>query len=78
MPSLLGAPSPGSRVPQAVSQRLDTLQSRPVSVNTGALSADVLDIELTSGRVVRAELDRREHASRRRRDVVRVTSSVSR
>lgn len=60
VPSLLGAPSPGSRVPQVVSQRLDTLQSRPVSVNTGALSADVLEIELTAGRVVRAELDRRD------------------
>lgn len=60
VPSLLGAPSPGTRVPQIVSQRLDTLQSRAVSVNRGALAAELLEIELTSGRVVRAELDRRE------------------
>jgi Metallo-peptidase family M12/Bacterial Ig domain len=60
VPSLLGAASAGARVPLQVTQRLDTLQSRPVSVNAAALDANVLDIELTSGRVVRAELDRRE------------------
>ncbi len=60
VPSLLGAPSPGARVPQVVTERVDTLQARPVSVNTGALAADVIDIELTSGRVVRARVERRE------------------
>jgi Metallo-peptidase family M12B Reprolysin-like/Bacterial Ig domain len=60
VPSLLGAASPGARVPLPVVQRLDTLQARPVSVNAAALSAPAIDIELTSGRVVRAELDRRE------------------
>ncbi len=60
VPALLGAPFPGARVPQDVVQRPDTLQSRAVSVNTTALAADVLDIELVSGRVVRAEIDRRE------------------
>ncbi len=60
VPSLLGAPSPGAQVPQVVTERVDTLQARPVSVNTGALAADVIDIELTSGRVVRARVERRE------------------
>lgn len=60
VPSLLGAPAPGARVPPSVALRVDTLQSRPVSVNAGALASDTLDIELTSGRVVRARLDRRE------------------
>ncbi len=60
VPALLGAASAGARVPLQVTQRLDTLQARPVSVNAAALAASVLDIELTSGRVVRAELDRRE------------------
>lgn len=60
VPSLFGAAASGARVPLQVTQRLDTLQSRPVSVNAAALTANVLDIELTSGRVVRAELDRRE------------------
>jgi Metallo-peptidase family M12B Reprolysin-like/Bacterial Ig domain len=60
VPSLLGAASAGARVPLQVTQRLDTLQARPVNVNAAALDANILDIELTSGRVVRAELDRRE------------------
>ncbi len=60
VPSLLGAASPGARVPLVVTQRVDTLQARPVSVNTGALSADVIEIELTSGRIVRARVDRRD------------------
>lgn len=60
VPSLLGAASTGARVPLQVTQRLDTLQARPVTVNASALAASTLDIELTSGRVVRAELDRRE------------------
>lgn len=60
VPSLLGVASAGARVPLQVTQRLDTLQARPVSVNTAALAASTLDIELTSGRIVRAELDRRE------------------
>ena len=60
VPSLLGAASAGARVPLQVTQRLDTLQARPVNVNAAALDANLLDIELTSGRVVRAELDRRE------------------
>jgi peptidyl-Asp metalloendopeptidase len=60
VPGLLGAPAAGARVPLAMALRVDTLQSRPVSVNTSALAAEILDIELTSGRVVRARLDRRE------------------
>ncbi len=60
VPSLLGAANAGARVPLQVTQRLDTLQARPVSVNAAALAASTLDIELTSGRIVRAELDRRE------------------
>jgi hypothetical protein len=60
VPSLFGAAASGARVPLQVTQRLDTLQSRAVSVNAAVLAATVIDIELTSGRVVRAELDRRE------------------
>jgi len=61
VPSLFGAAAPGARVPQFVAQRVDTLQSRAVTVNTSALAAEWLDLELTSGRVVRARLDRREN-----------------
>lgn len=60
VPALLVAPSPGARVPLSVALRSDTLQSRPVSVNAAALAAEVLDIELAPGRIVRARLDRRE------------------
>lgn len=38
----------------------DTIQSRPVSVNTTALAADVLDIAVTQDVTLRAVLDRRE------------------
>jgi hypothetical protein len=54
------SPAPGAAVPDLVATRVDTLQARPVSVNTAALSATRLDIELTGGRVVRAVLDRRD------------------
>ena len=60
VPSLLAAANAGARVPLQVTQRLDTLQARPVLVNAAALAASTLDIELTSGRIVRAELERRE------------------
>lgn len=60
VPALLGTASGGARVPLQVTQRVDTLQARPVTVNATALAASTLDIELTSGRIVRAELDRRE------------------
>lgn len=60
VPALLVSADSGARVPTAVSSRIDTLQSRPVNVAMSALAAATIDIELTSGRVVRAELDRRE------------------
>ncbi|MEZ5416371.1 MAG: hypothetical protein R2708_03385 [Vicinamibacterales bacterium] len=64
-------------MPQALAARVDTLQIRPVSVNHAALAAPMLDIELTSGRVVRAKLDRRE-ISRRLRGLGVDTSPASR
>lgn len=60
VPALLRAASPGARVPASVATAVDTLQARPVAVNTAALQASTLDIELTGGRVVRAVLERRE------------------
>lgn len=62
VPALFGAAPAGASVPFDLAARLDTLDSRPVSVNVAALAASGLDIELTSGRVVRAELDRRDTA----------------
>jgi peptidyl-Asp metalloendopeptidase len=61
VPSLLGPAPAGARVPAALAQRTDTLQARAVSVNAAALAADVFDLELAPGRVVRAALDRREN-----------------
>jgi hypothetical protein len=60
VPGLLGEPEPGARVPAMVVNRLETLQSRPTRINFSAIDADVLDLALTGGRVVRARLDRRE------------------
>lgn len=60
VPSLFVAPAAGARVPMALSQRVDTLQARPVGVNAAAMQAPAFDVELEPGRVVRAVLDRRD------------------
>lgn len=60
IPALLGEAPAGARVPQVLAAQVDTLQIRPVSVNAAALAAPLIDIELTSGRTVRAVLDRRD------------------
>jgi hypothetical protein len=60
VPELLTETVAGARVPAIVLNRLETLQSRVARVNFGALDADVVDLDLTGGRRVRARLDRRE------------------
>ena len=60
VPTLFGASPAGARVPAAVAGAIDTVQVRAVTVNTGALASNTVDIELTGGRVVRAVLDRRD------------------
>jgi hypothetical protein len=60
VPALFGPPAAGARVPDALSQRFDTLQARPVALNAAAVMANAFDIELDSGRVVRAVIDRRD------------------
>lgn len=60
VPTLFGAPPTDARVPAAIAGATDTVQSRAVAVNTAALTASTIDIELTGGRVVRAVLDRRD------------------
>ena len=60
VPSLLTAAAPGDRVPAAMTSRLDTLQVRAVHANLTALLADAFDIEVTPGKSLRAQLDRRE------------------
>lgn len=60
VPALFSAPPVDARVPATVAGAIDTVQSRAVAVNTAALAASTIDIELTGGRVVRARLDRRD------------------
>ena len=60
VPALLEAVSAPAGRASAADARPETVRAQTVTVNRAALAADALDVALTGGVVVRAELDRRE------------------
>ena len=60
VPALLNTVSAPAERLSAVESRPETVNAETVTVNRAAMAADVLDLALTGGVVVRAELDRRD------------------